>query len=238
MKNICVGFCIRKPCNCEDVINHLQEYRQEKLKCAESREFGGKCICPETTCNKSVEYWIKQIESQSFENWYVQNEKQKLRLSQKLKDLKKKALKELSLTKWRWVMISCKPDMQPAKLAELAESVVKNKPFRKYAYCLEFTGEKQQYHPHVHLLYEINDSKPSADIKQFMRKFDTINNCVNIDEIMENQLKEKLCYIKGEKQESKLWQVKLDKEIREKNNIKDFYYNEEFLSNYILDNAS
>lgn len=233
MKGICIGFCIRKPCNCEDIINHLQDYRNEKLKCAESRELGGTCICPETSCNKSVEYWINQIESQSFEAWYVQNEKQKIRQNQKLNELKKKALKELSLTKWRWVTISCKPTLQPVEMAELVASVVKNKPYRKYAYTLEFYGKELQYHPHIHLLYEINGSKRSADIKQFMRKFGVANNFVDIKEISEKELKDKLCYIKGEKQESKIEQVEKDILLKQKNNLKNYYYSEEFLSEYI-----
>lgn len=233
MKGICVGFCMRKPCNCEEIINHLQDYRNEKLKCAESRELGNRCICPETTCNKSVEYWVNQIEEQSFENWYIQNEKQKIRQQEKLNELKKKALKELSLTKWRWVTISVKPTMQPATMAELAASVTKNKPYIKYAYTLEFTGKENQYHPHIHLLYEINGSKKSADIKQFMRKFGVAHNFVDINEISEKELKDKLCYIKGEKQESKLEQVEKDILIRKENNLKNYYYNEEFLSPYI-----
>lgn len=125
--------------------------------------------------------------------------------------------------------------MQPTKMAELAASVVKNKPYIKYAYTLEFTKkENLDYHPHVHLLYEINGSKPSADINQFKNKFKVAQNHVDIKFINEKEVKDKVRYLMGFKQESKMAQVEKDILIRQENNLKDFYYNEEFLSQYII----
>lgn len=235
----CIGFCLRKPCNCRAILEHQQLYRQEKLQCAKIREAGGECACVERTCTETVEEWNRRIADHSFEKWYERNESSKYLLEKQLLKLKQKALKDLLPHKWRYITITLPKDKQPKEVFKLISSLSKNKPFKEHIYCMEFTGAEMQYHPHIHMVYT-KVGKLCHDDKAILRKFKIDKNYLDYsNNIDEKQLKGILMYIMGLKQKDKMEQVNKDIDILKKNNLRKYYYNGEFFSQVISEiNAS
>lgn len=231
----CIGFCSKKPCNCMDILEVHRKYREEKLHCAQNRERGVQCECI-TTCTKPSEYWLDQMEKHTFEKWYETNFQSELLYKQKLKNIELKVLKENKLDIYRWVTISLKKDETPKSVHSKISSLVKNKPFRTYAYCIEFYGKDDQYHPHIHMLYR-KVGKLNADIKAIKNKFKIEPNFIDYKEINQERFSEKLRYIKGEKQEVKLDQVEKDTILLEKNDLKKYYICDELKSNVNIQDA-
>lgn len=221
MKTICIGFCSQKPCNCKDIMEVQDRFRQDMLKCAINRENGLECTCIRP-CFKDADYWRNQIQEQTFENWYEINYRNEIKEKQKYDEIRKKVNKELQSTQYRWITITLPKEYTPLEVHKKMSSLVKNKPFRNHAYCYEFTGKEAQYHPHIHFLYEKFD-KPNRDDKAICRKFNIKDNFIHKMNINENNLNEKLQYIFGNKQEDKLEQVELDTIILRKNNLKKYY---------------
>ncbi len=217
----CVGFCSKKPCNCVDILEVHNKFRREMLQCAQLREKGHKCTCIRQ-CNETSKYWEEQINKHTFENWYEANYASEILHQQKLKDIRKKVLKETGSTKYRWITISLPKESTPKEIYLKISSLVKNKPFRKHAYCMEFFGKDEQYHPHIHMVYE-RVGKPSHDNKAILRKFDIKPNFLDYQEINSDRLEEKLKYIKGDKQLDKLDQVEKDEILLKNNNLEKYY---------------
>lgn len=197
------------------------KYRQDMLKCAISRENGLECRCIRP-CYKDADYWRKQIQEQTFENWYEVNYRNELEQENKYREIRKKVNKQLRNTQYRWLTITLPKDMTPLSIHNLMTSLIKNKPFKNHAYCYEFTGKEGQYHPHIHMLYEKID-KPNRDDKAICKKFKIKDNFIHKVNITENNLKEKILYIIGEKHCDKMEQVECDKLILRKNNLKKYY---------------
>jgi len=101
----CIGFCIRKPCNCLEILEIHNTFRREMLRCAELREKGYKCTCIKE-CTEDADYWRNLIEKHTFENWYEANLTSDLIHKKKLNEIKKKVLKENGMTQYRWITIS------------------------------------------------------------------------------------------------------------------------------------
>ena len=232
---VCIGFCIRKPCNCRDIINQQQAYREEKLICAQNRDKGYKCSCVERTCKETVKEWTDRISDNSFENWYYINEKNKAKLINDLKIIKSKALKESNPYRWRYITITLPKDTKPKDVYNSIRKLVLNKPFKEHVYCMEFTGKDMQYHPHIHMIYK-KVGKPSHDNKAISRKFKIKDNYIDFkNNIDENQLKGILPYIMGLKTKDKMVQVDEDIKILKKNNLKKYYFEGELFSKLILE---
>lgn len=220
---LCIGFCQKPPCNCNEILELHNKFRREKLRCAELREKGAECTCP-TVCDKTADYWREEIEKHTFENWYKINQIQKLKKEKCLKDLDDQ-VKEIVFGKaYRWLTIALPNSYTPKKVFEKISQLVKNKPFKEYLYCMEFAGKDGNYNPHIHLLYRKID-KPNRDDKAICRKFKIEDHFIHKVNISENNLNEKIEYIVGNKKQEKMDQVERDIKILKENNLKKYYYN-------------
>jgi len=230
----CIGFCSRRPCNCRQILSSQQQYRNEKLKCAKSREKGRSCTCIERICTETSEEWQSRIDDNSYENWFIIHNTNKAKLLKDLRKIKEKVLRETTTYQWRYITITLPKELKPPDISKKIKQLVLNKPFKEHIYCLEFTGKEKQYHPHIHMLYR-KISKPSHDNKAICRKFKIQNNYIDyVNNIDEKQLKDIMPYIMGVKSKDKMEQVENDIKILKENDLKKYYYTGKLLSEYIL----
>lgn len=93
-----------------------------------------------------------------------------------------------------------------------------------YMFNLEFFGKKGELHPHTHILIKGGGMDKSKIIRAFSRQFKIKDNFVDVQRSDCGRLyAQRVGYIKGEKQESKMKGVEKDDEFRKKYGIDKFY---------------
>ena len=135
---------------------------------------------------------------------------------------------ETKQKKHRWLTVTTPKDTTPSELVSCMQiHMGRSYSSRIRGYTFEFTGKDMQYHPHIHILYD-NHTQPQKSqlLRDLAKDFKVLPNFVeNCTEGIKSSKRyfERINYLKGEKKESKIEMVNKDNQIREENNIKNYY---------------
>lgn len=165
---------------------------------------------------------------------------------QNLKQLARKRLKDKTTTKsitmrnHTWITLSLpilKPDFEDlgltsAKYNDLTYRIIhcnlsymkpdETRPNEVSYFNIEFYGKDKQLHPHVHI-YTPHVLGKARIIRDFHRYFKLPKNFIDVKDGFSAARETRLHYLWGDKQESKLEQVDLDKQMRENLGLNDVY---------------
>ena len=127
------------------------------------------------------------------------------------------------------ITISLPPKLNLPEIKKIHDSMLpqfKYDYMGKYAFCFEFSNKQLKWHPHIHILRKGKAPKGGyvRVRRDFARFFKVKPNFVDTAASSEREVyNTRLNYIKGEKSMEKQDQVMLDRSIRKKIEIENYY---------------
>lgn len=133
--------------------------------------------------------------------------------------------------KFFWITVNPSKDVDLPLLRSTVEKIYSKKWIKSFAYVFENTSNNH-IHSHGLIRADYQAARARVEIGNTIKHICLISNphCFKFVILTEEQAKEKLAYMMGQKKSEKLADVELTKKWREDNNILPIYTNEGLLS--------
>jgi len=147
--------------------------------------------------------------------------------AQKYKQIMESSYNRISIKPpYALITINCLPETDLITIKSLMEKIIQRKIVKEYLYCFEIRTE--DYHGlHVHFLlrYECRPYDLKVALKKHVKSVWHVDNqCIlNIKYVTDENLMQKVNYVKGIKADKKMKSVDYSIAYRKSHNIEDFY---------------